>query len=238
MWINVWYHYLISKDWTIVQTRCLDKVWNHNIQNNSHSIWISLIWKMNEHKPSKEQYEALNLLLIILKSQFTWAAVKWHRWRWASCPWKLFDQSLIWEYKKTSKPVVSSSITWVYNITRYYSPVQWQDHYFMWKTYSQDVTTNCWYSAIWNNNCMYPAKWWILTAEDAWRVVACWQQFPAYTKFKIRWYWRVTCRDRWWAIAWKRLDLRVWYWMTWLNVIENTKRPAWDVVIEEVLPPK
>jgi hypothetical protein len=47
---------------------------------------VALIGNFNNTKPTQEQYEALDLLLDILKGQFTRAVVKPH-WAWgASCP--------------------------------------------------------------------------------------------------------------------------------------------------------
>lgn len=197
-----------------------------------------MVWDFNKIKPTEEQYKALNMLLEILKKQFPVAEVKPHRKRWASCPWKYFDKNEISDFLYISnKPVQKNSILGIYEITRYYSPIQWQEHYYQWKTYAQDVTMNCWASAIGNEWCLTPAYWPQLTNNDASKIVACWQQFPAYTKFHIKWYWWVECRDRWWAIVWKKLDLRVWFWMTWLNTIENIKRPAWSVEIDDILFP-
>jgi 3D (Asp-Asp-Asp) domain-containing protein len=186
------------------------------------------------------------MLLNILKQQFTWAKVLPHRNWWSSCPGKNFDKNRIIESflpLKVNSPDWSlmlekkNPLLWTYNMTRYYSPIQWQDHYYKWKTYAQDVTTNCWSSAIWNNGCLTPAYWWILTNEETWRVVACWSQFPPYTKFNIKWYWWVTCKDRGSSIIGKDLDLWVWFWNTGLNTIENTVRPAWSVEVTEVLFP-
>jgi len=234
------YHYLIAKDWLVVQTRCIDEIGFHDGKTNETSIGVALVGNFNTplETPTKEQYEALRQLLTILKWQFTGAIVQPH-WSWgSSCPWKLFDKNEIIDFIKNI-PTNKNPLLWVYNITRYYSPEQWQDHYFMNKTYEADVTTNCGKDAIGNDNCLYPARWWKFTKEDEGRVVACWQQFPAFTKFEIKGYWWVTCRDRGSAIVWKRLDLRVGKGMSWLNVIENTKRPAWDVEIINIkFPPK
>lgn len=124
----------------------------------------------------------------------------------SSCPWKFFDITAynLWEYKPRTEQIFS--------LSRYYSPVQWQSKYYQWKTYEADVTMNCGADAIWNNWCLYPANWRILTNEMRWKVVACPKEYPLGTKFYFEWIWEVTCVDRWWAIVWNRLDMRCWIW--------------------------
>jgi 3D (Asp-Asp-Asp) domain-containing protein len=177
------------------------------------------------------------MLLTILKIQFTWSTVKGHRWWWSSCPWKLFDQNQISSFLKKIVKSDTNSLLWTYNITRYYSPVQGQSKYYAWKTYEADVTMNCGKSNIGNDWCLYPSDGIKLTKEDAGKVVACWSQFPKGTKFEIEGYGWVTCRDRGSAIVWKKLDLWMWIWQSWLNSIETTKRPAGDVTIKSILFP-
>jgi len=238
---DVAYHYLVFSDWTVVQTRCINNIWFHNKKNNSTSIGVALVWNFNKEKPTQEAYEALNILLQVLRTQFPDAKIKPHRSWWSTCPGKYFDPlkaGIIVDKNKPTTIKKSNGITGYYEITRYYSPIKWQERYYKWKSYEADVTMNCWASNIWNSWCLFPAFWWILTNEEAGLMVACWEQFPSYTKFKIEWYWWVTCRDRWWAIKWKHLDLWMWIWMQWLEAIEKIKWPAWDyVLISEVLFP-
>lgn len=220
---------MIWADGTVVQTRCLDEVWYHNSKNNSSSIGIALLWNLNKEKPTKEQYEALNVLLWVLTQVFTGAEVKPHWWWKATCPWKYFDKNMVMQFlpmlvKNNKNPLLGT-----YNITRYYSPITWQTHYYKNKTYEQDVTMNCWASNIGNDWCMYPANWVKLTEKDSLKVVACPWQFPLGTRFEIESYGRVKCIDRGSAIQWRRLDLWAWYWDAWLFRIETQKRPAWDV---------
>lgn len=231
----------------VVQTRCIDEIWFHDQQTNPTSIWIALVGSFNKTKPTEEQYEALNMLLTILKQQFTGANVQWHWWWWSSCPWKLFDKNKIidsvlplkvywpdWDLMLEKK----NPLLWAYEVTRYYSPEQWQEKYYAGKTYEQDVTMNCGASAIGNDGCLQPAYWPKYTNEDAKWSVACGSQFPAYTKFKIKDYGWVTCRDRGSAIVGKKLDLWMWFGMTGLNNINNIKRPAGTgIIIEEILFP-
>jgi len=234
MWLSIGYHYIIFKDWTVVQTRCIDEIWYHNSKNNLTSLWVALEWNFNKIKPSSEQYEALRQLLDILKTQFTGAEVKPHRAWWSSCPGKNFDKEEIWEYFMNFETDYKPNLYWIYNVTRYYSPMTGQDHYYKGKTYEQDVTMNCWVSNINNDGCLYPANWIKLEQKDKLRVVACWWQFPLGTKFNIEWHWRVTCIDRGSWIKYNHLDLRAWIGSDWLNTIETSKRPAWDVRVLEV----
>jgi hypothetical protein len=234
-WVEVAYHYLIGNDWTVVQTRCLNEIGYHNSKNNLHSIGIALVWNLNDAKPSPEQYEALNVLLSVLTQVFTWAEVKPHRSRWSTCPGKYFDKLEIKDYLYISdKPVKKNNLLWTYTISRYYSPEPWQDHYFGWKTYAQDVTTQCGAWAIGNNGCSYPADWHRLNDSDILRSIACPAQFPLGTRFNIKGWWWVTCVDRGWSIINRKLDLRAWYGIDWLKTIEGTKRPAGDVTVTEI----
>ena len=226
-WVEVAYHYLISKDWTVVQTRCLDEIGYHNSKNNSKSIWIALVWNFNNEKPSKEQYQALNVLLWVLTQVFTGAEIKPHWGRWSSCPWKNFDSTLIGIGTK-------KSLLGKYNMTRYYSPTTGQSEYMYWKTYEQDVTTQCWKDAIGNDWCSIPANNIRLTEKDVLKVVACPWEFPLGTRFEIKWYWWVTCVDRWWSIKWRTLDIRAWYGELWMWRIKNTVRPAGDITITNI----
>jgi len=211
----------------VVQTRCLDQIGYHNSKNNQHSIWIAVVWDFNKEKPSETQYKALNVLLWILTQVFTGAEVKPHRSRWSSCPWKYFDKNKVVIVSK-------NKYLWKYNLTRYYSPQPNQDRYYQWKTYEQDVTVNCWASAIWNDWCSYPANWVKLKDSDALKVVACPWEFPLWTKFNIKWYWWVTCVDRGWDIKDRRLDLWAGYGIAWLFQIEVSKRPAGDITIIDI----
>ena len=210
-----------------MQTRCLDEIGYHNSKNNQHSIGVAIAWNFNNEKPSEEQYKALNVLLWVLTQIYSWAEIKPHRSWNSNCPWKYFDKNkidIVWK----------KWFLWIYDMTRYYSPEQWQPRYFMWKTYEQDVITNCWASAIWNNWCSIPANNIKLKDSDSQKVVACPWELPLWTKLEIKDYWWVTCVDRWSAIKWKRLDLWAWYGMKWLEYIEQVKRPAWNIEIVNI----
>lgn len=237
--VDVAYHYLISKDWTIVQTRCLDEIGWHNSKNNLTSIWVALIGNFNKTKPTKEQYEALDLLLDVLKTQFTWAVVKPHRGRWASCPWKLFDQTQIWIQEKTNK-------IWEYVLSRYYSPEPNQTEYFNWAKYDWGFDSN-WKEYCkkiadkgWNdygsNKCMNCWVWsckttatTTLTNDMIWKIWAC----PQWLKWKHiqidMWFGKQDfyCADVGSAIIGNRLDIwagygEEWYWNIKNWVVKNT----------------
>lgn len=216
--MNVAYHYLIGNDWTIVQTRCIDEIGWHNSKNNETSIWVALIGNFNNTKPTKEQYEALTLLLEILKSQFTWAVVKPHRAWWSSCPWKYFDQTQIWIQAKTNK-------IWEYVLSRYYSPEPNQTAYFKW-SYIEDVKMNCWLNKDWTpSDCSHTANWYKLKKGDEWLIWAC----PQWLKWKHiqidMWFGKQDfyCADVWSAIIWNRLDIWAWYGQEWYDNIKQGK---------------
>lgn len=69
-WWDIWYNYLIWKDWEIFEWRAWwdFSVWAHDKRNNRQTIWISFIWKYDENSISKEQYESLyNLIWYLLE---------------------------------------------------------------------------------------------------------------------------------------------------------------------------
>jgi len=215
-WVNVAYHYLVWKDWTIVQTRCLDELGWHNSKNNANSIGISLIWNFNENKPTQEQYEALGLLLDVLKELFTGAVVKPHRAWGSNCPWKYFDQTQIWIQAKTNK-------IGEYILSRYYSPEPNQTEYFK-GSYLADVKMNCWLNKDWTAwDCSHTANWYKLKEWEEWLVGACpqwlkWKHIQIDMGFGKQDFY---CADVGSAIIGNRLDIWCWFWETWYNWIKN-----------------
>lgn len=218
-WVdNRWFthiptHYIIDKRWNTVQVNpdtmivgavAKDKYNTREqmLDANRNGIHVELVWDFNKHHPTQEQYDAVNNLYRSLISKYGDMQVKWHKdFQSKNCPWKNFDFSKI---KKTEKKMFS--------LSRYYSPMPWQSRYYNWKTYEEDVTMNCWASAIGNNWCLYPANSMLLKNEHKWKVVACPPEYPLWTKIHLSWIWVVTCVDRWWAIKWNRIDMYCWVW--------------------------
>jgi len=92
------YHFVISEDWEIKNTRLLKNIWYHasNLKINNESIGICLCWNFDKEKPSNEQYKVLNNLIRKLKTELWELEVEPHN-KYASyktCPGKNFDMSL------------------------------------------------------------------------------------------------------------------------------------------------
>lgn len=177
-----------------------------------------MVWDFNKKNPTQEQYEALDLLLGILKEEFTWATVKPHRSRWSNCPWKYFDQTKIWIQAKTNK-------IWEYVLSRYYSPEPNQKAYFK-GSYLADVKMNCWLNKDWTAwDCSHTANWYELKRWDEGFVWACPQRLKG-KKIQIDmgfWKQDFYCADVWSAIIWNRLDIRAWYGQEWYDNIKQGK---------------
>lgn len=91
-------------------------------------------------------------------------------------------------------------------VTTYYAPMPGQSRYYFW-SYAKDKSINCQW------DCLVPKLEYIRYKEsDAFKYVAC----PiAYLGRKMRiesyvWNYNVLCSDIWWAITWRRIDMRVW----------------------------
>ncbi len=118
---------------------------------------------------------------------------------------------------------------WVFNLTRYYSPVKWQKKYYMWVSREREIRMQCWCRKDWTcheEDCLYPADWKLLTEKDVWVAYACPKAIPLWTKIRLEFDWWTVdwvCRDRWWAIKWMRLDNRCWYGDEWLENIYKNK---------------
>lgn len=113
------------------------------------------------------------------------------------------------------------SYEWMYNLSRYYSVMPDQERYYLGQTYEQDFAMNCHW------DCLTTAWWVKLTDELVEKVVACPKKYKIWTKFRIEDWIEVTCVDRWWAIDWKRLDIRAGIWIQWLENIEQNRVVTW-----------
>lgn len=229
-WTVIPTHYIVWSDWSFVKVNELDKVvWGtRNADANWNWIHIEVVWNFNEQTPTQWQYDMVKQLIKRIEEKHPGIQIKWHKdFANRTCPWKNFDFNMI--ITKEEKPINTNT----FEVTRYYSPVKGQSKYYNWKTYEQDVCMNCW---CWGD-CSYPANGIKLTNEQAWKVVACSQNYMLRTKFNIEWYWWVTCVDRWSAIQSNRLDLWMWYGEEALNKINTLKRPAWTIKVLEIKKP-
>lgn len=110
-------------------------------------------------------------------------------------------------------------------ISRYYSYQYWQENtsrdFIDWerrkRTHEEERFINC----SWD--CQITASGKRYNEWDEWKYVACPPEYDFGTVFYIEWYWEVECVDRWWAIKWKRLDLRVGIWDDWYKNIFSEK---------------
>lgn len=229
-WTVIPTHYIVWSDWGFIKVNELDKVvWGtRNTDANWNGIHIEVVWNFNEQTPTQWQYDMVKQLIKWIEEKHPGIQIKWHKdFANRTCPWKNFDFNMIITKKE------KSTNTNTFEVTRYYSPVKGQSKYYNWKTYEQDVCTNCW---CWGD-CSYPANNIKLTNEQAGRVVACPQEYTLWTQFNIEWYWWVTCVDRWSAIQMNRLDLWMWYGEEALNKINTLKRPAWTIKVLEIKKP-
>lgn len=127
------------------------------------------------------------------------------------------------EQRKQDQIDRSNWYLWQYTLTRYYSPVLWQRRYYT--SLEADIKMNCWWgewltveqAIFW---CKFPADAknntpkYELKESEVGSVYACPPNLKLGSKIKLVFpWWTVygTCRDRWWAIKWHRLDARCWY---------------------------
>lgn len=229
-WTIIPVHYIVGTSWDFIKVNEIDRVVGATLNSDANRDWIHIevVWNFNIDTPNQSQYDMVKQIIKWIKEKYPNIEVKTH-WDFQpkNCPWKNFDMNKILTVKQKQQ---SSNI---FQMTRYYSPVKWQSQYYKWKTYEQDVCVNCW---CWGD-CSYPANGIKLTNEQAWKVVACSQEYALWTKFNIEWYWWVTCVDRWSAIQMNRLDLWMWYGEEALNKINTLKRPAWTIKVLEIKKP-
>lgn len=232
-------HIVIDYSWNYEVVYDLTKnAWSTmNNWINNYAIQIELIWNFNEHRPSLAQYRELQNQISYIEEAHWKQEIIWHRdANPTACPWKYFDFSIL-----------EKDLSWYieFNLSRYYSPVEWQEKYFssiewyfsqpylnQFKRYSvwyeMDVCMNCWCQLDENlpkqlYDCTVPADWKKLKNEDAMKVIACPSEYKLWTKFYIEWLWEVVCRDRWWAITDNRIDVWAGFWQQAID--------SWDKII-------
>ena len=70
----VMYHFIIGRDWDILQNRWTDQIWWWTKYHNQHIDWtpkihIALVWNLNEHEPTQEQLSSLKKILDNINQQ-------------------------------------------------------------------------------------------------------------------------------------------------------------------------
>ncbi len=239
-------NYIVDKRGNYVVVNPIDMdVWacrkdNYNtleqvIDCNSKWIHIELVGNFNNHKPTQQQYEAINK---IYKELWSKLIFKWHSdFQRKNCPWKYFDWEKMMKIIKpvTQKPKISNDWTITFSLSRYYSPIQWQSRYYNGKTYEQDVIMNCGANAIGNDWCLYTASWIQYTNEHKNKSVSCPSNIPLWSKIELQlkdWPHIVTCEDRGGAIINNRLDM---YCGIWEYALDNwstciTGKVKWKII--------
>ena len=105
---NIAYHYVISKNWEITETRKSEKVWFHasNLRVNNESIGICFVWNFDLKSPTQKQYEAWKKIIETLRKKFWHLTIHKHsEFANKTCPWKNFKTSklVMWEYENLFK---------------------------------------------------------------------------------------------------------------------------------------
>lgn len=117
---------------------------------------------------------------------------------------KWLEYSPLWDYQ------------WSFQLSRYYTPVEWQKNYFLW-SYEADFRMNC------SGDCTITANGTKLSEKFVEKIIACPPEYPMWTKFRIEDWFVVTCADRWWSIKNKHIDIRAGIWDQWYENIANNK---------------
>lgn len=228
LWSFIPYHFTIYKDGTVKQHRKLsERSWATRENNRSINIWLH--GNFDQETPTEEQLESAKNLIAEIRSIY-WQLDVYEHWdlegEHTKCAGKNFDISMIWEGTKDNKET-DATLLWSFSMTYYYAPEppekQWR--YEKWHTVEWDIqksyewskNVNCW---PWD--CLQPAYGSKYTEEDIGKVVAC-DSSLARKKLYIEWYGEVTCRDVWWSIKWKKLDLWAGIGIEWLRNVEGNK---------------
>lgn len=221
-------HYIIDASWKTIQVNDdLVVVWGtRDWHTNTHWIQVEVVWNFNEQEPTDEQYKALSILRRWLEEKYWTIETSWHREHSATaCPWENMD---------FTKIDSSDNYLWNFMTTSYYSPTATQKRTFfsheLWRrrTTQEEIRMNCWrreeLSLEQNAEaCKYPANWRELLNSHTGKLVACDPRIPLWSTLLMKWYWIVTCVDRWWAITYNRIDMWSGYWDVWLDNIEKWK---------------
>lgn len=98
LWYHIAYHYIIWVDWEVKQTRLHSEIWCHasNLTINNRSIWIVLSGNLDNHVPTKNQMDALMVLILSLNKTFGKTLdIRYHKeFAKKTCPGKKFPYVL------------------------------------------------------------------------------------------------------------------------------------------------
>jgi 3D (Asp-Asp-Asp) domain-containing protein len=196
---HIAYHFLIGKDGTVKQNRALSERSMHtrNSVINLESIAIVMAGNFEDEEPTDAEMKALKSLVKRLDSIYHFEEIIGHKGASpTACPGKHLLEVLR-EEKILREPIPDWQ---VWNITRYYTPVEGQLKYFH-GSYEKDFEINC------SGDCLVTANGHRLEEHEAFTVAACPPEIAFGTKIEIEGIGIVTCHDRGGAIKEKRLDV-------------------------------
>lgn len=192
---NICYHFFVGTDGTIRQPRSLSERagCTRNSYANASAIQIVVAGNFQKQKPSREQLAALRKLIGTLDEMYHFSEIKGHKDESpTACPGKYLEEAISDLMRGEKKEV--------WNITRYYTPVEGQLKYYR-DTYEQDYKVNC------SGDCLVTSSGYRLKKEDAMKIAACPPEIPFGQKIEIDGIGLVRCEDRGGAIKQKRLDV-------------------------------
>lgn len=233
------YHYIILKDWQVLNLRPENQEGRATKNNNYGAIQIALEGNFEIEKPTDEQYEELAGLIKNIRSRYGNIKAYWHgdlESEHTRCAGKLFSWTVVRDYLDDA-PIVTPVVmkrdafnrtnpTWchVFKVTRYYSPLPNQPEYAKSadlgrrRTYAEEIKMQ--------GNGTHTSTWFPLSNEYAYKVAACpikswstrWMKLRVITTL---WERIVECRDTGWSIKWFRIDIWAWFGYEALQSIEK-----------------
>lgn len=93
---HIAYHYIIWKNWEIINTRPEWEIWFHTAtwSINISSIWISFAWNFDKYEPTELAIQRWKLLIEELENRYWELEILWHKdINNTACPWRYFDLS-------------------------------------------------------------------------------------------------------------------------------------------------
>lgn len=104
-WWDIWYNYLVGRDWTIYEWRWWWElvIWAHAKWNNRRSIWISLLWDFEQEEANSEQIKWLIYLISDLSLEYNinleWESIAFRECNSENCTEPLdtfYTSNLVW----------------------------------------------------------------------------------------------------------------------------------------------
>lgn len=190
------YHFLLGRDGTVVQTRCLTERTMHtrNGTVNNSSLSIVLAGNFNEQEVTEPQKKALKELIQKLNRTYAFEKIMGHKHASPTqCPGKHLEEYLNNVLGIDSPDHQHEEGDEKWSVSRYYTPVRDQERYYR-DSYEADFRVNC------HGDCLSTASSYKLKPSDALKVAACPKTYPFGTKLEVEGYGTITCVDRGGAI--------------------------------------